>query len=125
MTRDDKADKHSIGPVFAHYGGSLPSVGTRWVSVRCPFHGDRTASAAINLEENAFACYACDIKGDTYAIIMQHEGVGFREAFSIAEDITREGRQSIRGPHSSRRGLSRKQGSHLGHSASSRFRSRS
>jgi DNA primase len=124
VTRDDKADKHSIGPVFAHYGGETPRATNRWVSVRCPFHGDHTASAAINLEENAFACYACDIKGDTYAVIMQHEGIGFREAYQRAEDLTGESRQIVRGFGGAGGRLSRHSRSHLGRSASSRFRSR-
>jgi DNA primase len=64
--------------------------------MKCPFHGDSHASASVSLEENAFICHACGIKGDTYSIIMQHEGVDFREALSIAETVTGQGCSDLR-----------------------------
>lgn len=85
----DPDSKHSIEKVLLHYGAQLQRCNPdRWSSVRCPFHGDGRASAAVHLNSNAFACYACGIKGDTYAIIMQHEGIGFRAALALAEEIT-------------------------------------
>ena len=92
----DGNDKHPIGPVLAHYGATLPNRTEVWVSIKCPFHGDRHASAAVHLTGNAFACYACGIKGDTYAIIMQHEGVKFREALNLAEEWTGQSGEALR-----------------------------
>lgn len=35
-----------------------------WQPVKCPFHGDRRASASVNLHKNFFRCHACDVSGD-------------------------------------------------------------
>ena len=43
--------------------------------------------AAVNLQENIFKCHGCQYKGSGYNIIMQKEGIGFREAIIIAEGI--------------------------------------
>lgn len=79
-------EKPDISVILEHYGATVP---TRrgWFSIKCPFHDDRHNSATVNLDENAFCCFACQTKGDGYAIIMQKEGVKFREAISITEGI--------------------------------------
>ena len=89
-------EKHSIGPILEHYGAVLP---TRrgWAKIRCPFHSDSHASAVVNMELNAFNCFGCGVKGDTYKILMEQQGVDFREAISIAEAITGKSMPSIRG----------------------------
>lgn len=119
----DPQDKHPIGPVLTHYGATLPHSTGRWTSIKCPFHGDSRASAAVHLDGNVFACYACGIKGDTYAIIMQHEGVGFREALDRAEDITGKSSETVRSKYSSGSRLSGRSRSVLGNSAARRLRS--
>ena len=82
-------EKPDITVILEHYGARVP---TRhgWFSMRCPFHEDRHNSASATRDENAFCCFACQIKGDGYAIIMQKEGVGFREAVDIAKRIFNE-----------------------------------
>ena len=35
----------------------------REVSVKCPFHNDRTASMSVNLEKGTWFCHACDVGG--------------------------------------------------------------
>lgn len=79
-------EKPDITVILEHYGARVP---TRrgWFSMKCPFHDDRHNSASANRDENVFCCFACQIKGDGYAIIMQKEGVQFREAISIAKGI--------------------------------------
>ena len=81
-----KYDKPSIGAILEHYGARVP---TRhgWFSMKCPFHEDSHASASANTEENAFCCFACQMKGDGFAIIMAKEGVKFNEAVNIAKGI--------------------------------------
>ena len=81
-----KYDKPSIGAILEHYGARVP---TRhgWFSMKCPFHEDSHASASANTEENAFCCFACQMKGDGFAIIMAKEGVKFNEAINIAKGI--------------------------------------
>jgi DNA primase len=79
-----------------HYGiHDLPEE-DRWVKVKCPFHGDSHASATVNPIQNGFKCFACGIQGDTYNIIMQHEGVEFLEAVKRAEEITGISSKSLR-----------------------------
>jgi DNA primase len=81
-------NKHSILPILEHYGAENPVETLGWKKIRCPFHGDSHASATYNTDINAFKCFACDMAGDTYAIIMKKEGVEFREAYTIAENIS-------------------------------------
>ena len=76
-----------IAKVLMLYGAVKVPSGRGWRSMKCPFHSDRHASATVNTEVNAFSCFACSIKGDLYKIIMEQEGIGFREAKSRAEEI--------------------------------------
>ena len=111
-------EKPDITVVLEHYGARVP---TRhgWFSMKCPFHDDRHNSASATRDENAFCCFACQIKGDAYAIIMAKEGVEFREAVSIAKRIFDESGKVL--PQRSRRsgGLPRRAGNHNGGSGTS------
>ena len=81
-----KYDKPSISAILEHYGATVPNR-RGWFGMKCPFHEDSHASASASIYANAFCCFACQTKGDGYAIIMQKEGVKFREAISITEGI--------------------------------------
>ena len=83
--------KHSIISIIEHYGGKAGREREGWYKVQCPFHDDSHASATINIEYEAFNCFGCGAKGDAYKLIMEQEGVGFREAYTLAERIAREG----------------------------------
>jgi len=111
-------EKPDISVVLEHYGARVP---TRhgWFSMKCPFHDDRHNSASATRDDNAFCCFACQIKGDAYAIIMAKEGVGFREAIDIAKRIFNESGKVL--PQRSRRsgGLPRRTGNHNGGSGKS------
>jgi DNA primase len=105
-------DNPNITAILEHYGATVPTR-NGWAKMKCPFHNDSHASSAVNLQENIFKCHGCQYKGDGYKIIMDKEGVGFREAVSIAEGIldargevlpqrtTRGGRISSRSGHKS------------------------
>ena len=81
-----KHEKPSISAILEHYGANV--IKRRgWVSMRCPFHDDTHRSATANYDENVFCCFACQLKGDGYTLIMKKEGIGFREAISIAQRI--------------------------------------
>jgi len=110
-----------IGPVIVHYGGDKPRDRKSWQKILCPFHNDSTASATINTELNAFNCFACGVKGDTYSIIMQQEGVEFREAVKIAEGITGHSSPSVRDKNRLSRGVSSAQGAISGRRSESRL----
>lgn len=81
-----KQENPNIKVILEHYGAKVP---TRrgWFSMRCPFHNDRHNSASANTDENVFCCFACQLKGNGYTLIMNKEGVGFREAIGIAKGI--------------------------------------
>lgn len=104
--------KHDILPVLEHYGLEVRD-GMGWIKVRCPFHGDSHASAAVNPELNVFKCFACQIGGDTYGIIMQHEGKSFSEAYAIAQKISTISNTTLSTVHSYGRRVPNKSGSHL------------
>lgn len=80
------SNKPNITPVLEHYGARVPKR-RGWFSMKCPFHDDTHNSASANTDEGVFCCFACQVKGDAYALIMNKEGVKFREAISIAERI--------------------------------------
>jgi DNA primase len=79
-------DKPDITTILEYYGARVPTR-SGWAKLKCPFHDDSHASAAVNLKENIFKCHGCQYKGDAYAIIMQKEGVNFREAITLAKRI--------------------------------------
>lgn len=60
--------------VLVSYGYSQPKgFGKQWV--RCPFHSDTHASAAVDWNTNYFTCFACEVHGTAIDIVMQQEGV--------------------------------------------------
>jgi len=89
-------DKPAIDAIVKHYGGQLPYGRSGWVKMKCPFHGDTHASAAINVQENAYKCFACDVQGDAYDIIMHEEGVNFVKAKQLAERISPTSGEGVR-----------------------------
>lgn len=107
-------DKPAIDAIVKHYGGQLPYGRSGWVKMKCPFHGDTHASAAINVQENAYKCFACDVQGDAYDIIMHEEGVNFVKAKQLAERISPTSGEDVRSGRGSSRGLSKKSRTNIG-----------
>mgnify|MGYP006304583583 CR=1 FL=1 len=89
--------KHDISTVLTHYGFNLPAPRHGWISVRCAFHNDTVKSARLNTDNGGFRCFACDMSGDVYSIIMKKEGVNYAEALKIAERITGKSEHEVRG----------------------------
>ena len=87
-------DNPNITAILEHYGATVPTR-NGWAKMKCPFHNDAHASAAVNLQQNIFKCHGCQYKGSGYNIIMQKEGIGFREAIIIAEGILNSCGQSL------------------------------
>lgn len=80
--------KPDIVMVLEHYGFDLPlHRNPHGVKVKCAFHGDRRASAILNEHRQYFACFACDARGDSWALIMRQEGVDFKGAIQFASDM--------------------------------------
>lgn len=98
-------DNPNITAILEHYGATVPTR-NGWAKMKCPFHNDSHASAAVNLEQNIFKCHGCQYKGSGYNIIMQKEGISFREAISIAEGILNSCGQALPQRSTRGRGLS-------------------
>ena len=106
MMTDDLPD---IVAVLRHYGANLNRT-TGQVNIKCPFHNDSHASASFNTRENIFNCFACGMQGNSIQIIAKQERCDIREAKSIAEGITGQSQQEVRGKYSSGRRLPSKSG---------------
>lgn len=89
-------DKHSVASYLEYIGATLPREGHGWRKMRCPFHDDTHASAAINFEENRFKCFGCEVKGDVYDLIRYRQGGSYSEAIKFAEDISLPSGRGIR-----------------------------
>ena len=89
-------EKPSIEEYLNYIGADTPAVGAGWRKMKCPFHGDTHASAAVNYDKNAFVCHGCGVKGDTYSLIMYKEGGDYREAVKFATSVLTTGNAEIR-----------------------------
>lgn len=54
----------------------------------CPFHTEKTASMAINTDENYFHCFGCGRSGNIFNWIQLSEGLSFPEAVQKVANIT-------------------------------------
>ena len=110
-----------IVAVLKHYGANI-NRSSGQVNVKCPFHNDSHASASFNTRQNIFNCFACGMQGNSIQIIAKKEGCDIREAKSIAEGITGESHQQVRGKHLSGGRLPSKSGNKQGSSTSGAIR---
>lgn len=79
--------KPDLSTTLEHYGCDLSRARTTgWAKVKCPFHDDRTPSASVNLEAGKFRCFVCDKQGDSIDLIMEAEGISFKDAIAYARD---------------------------------------
>jgi len=111
-------DKHSIEDYLHHIGATVPSHGSGWRKMRCPFHDDSQASAAVNFDANRFKCHGCDVAGDTYDLIIRERGGTLSEAIEYAQTISPQSDTDLRRKHRIGRGLPSNTGS-LGRRSSS------
>ena len=88
-------DKPSIEEYLNYIGADTPAMGSGWRKMKCPFHIDTHASAAVNYDKNAFVCHGCGVKGDTYSLIMYKEGGDYREAVKFATSVLASGDTEI------------------------------
>ena len=89
-------EKPSIEEYLHYIGADTPAIGAGWRKMKCPFHHDSHASAAVNYDKNAFVCHGCGVKGDTYSLIMYKEGVDFSEAKQFAEKVLASSNATVR-----------------------------
>lgn len=99
-------EKPSVEDYLHYIGADVPARGSGWRKMKCCFHLDSHASAAVNFDKNAFVCHGCGVKGDTYSLIMQREGMNFSEAKQFAEKFSTTGNTEIRSGDRKRIGVS-------------------
>ena len=114
-------DLPDIVSVLKHYGANINRASGQ-VNIKCPFHNDSHASASFNTRQNIFNCFACGMQGNSIQIIARKEGCDIREAKSIAEGITGQSGNQVRGKHLSGGRLPSKQGNNKGSSTSGSIR---
>lgn len=90
-------DKPKIEEYLHYIGATVPAMGSGWRKMKCPFHHDSHASAAVNFDKDAFICHGCGVKGDTFSLIMYKEGGDYREAVKFATSVLTTGNTEIRG----------------------------
>lgn len=54
----------------------------------CPFHSEKTASLAVNVDEQFFHCFGCGRSGNIYKWIQWQEGLTFDQAVQKVANIT-------------------------------------
>jgi hypothetical protein len=99
-------EKPSIEEYLSYLGADIPARGSGWRKMKCCFHLDSHASAAVNYDKNAFVCHGCGVKGDTYSLIMEKEGMNFSEAKQFAEKFSTASNSEIRGGNRQRERIS-------------------
>ena len=102
-------DLPDIVAVLKHYGANITRASGQ-VNIKCPFHNDSHASASFNTRQNIFNCFACGMQGNSIQIIAKQERCDIREAKSIAEGITGQSNDQVRGEYTSGGRLPRKSG---------------
>ena len=99
-------DKHSVADYLEYKGAKIPQRAGGWRKMRCPFHDDGHASAAVNFDANVFKCHACGVAGDVYDLIRHDKGGTFSEAVEFAQTISPQSNAGIRSTHRPSRGVS-------------------
>ena len=89
MARSRKYDDHelaqlkrnvSIVHVCAAHGIELTRHGSGDLKGRCPFHDEDEASFIVTPSKNLWHCMGCDAGGSVIDLVMQLDGITFREA---------------------------------------------
>lgn len=98
----------NILDVLAHYGANTSRISmVGWKSIKCPFHGDSTASASVNVDLGAFKCHTCGMTGDAIKLIREQEKIGYDEAVEFSRQVLGKSHESI--PRTTTRGSKGKQ----------------
>lgn len=69
-----------------------------WQKVSCfgsgHYSGDRNPSASVNLGTGHYRCFGCDLAGDAVDLVMQEEGLDFKEALAKMDIVTSKTKES-------------------------------
>jgi DNA primase len=94
------SDAIPIRLIVDFYGGEVRE--GRSASVKCCMHDDSRRSAVINTYDNLYYCHTCGKGGTGVQVVMEKEGLGFKDALQRANEIASAGGYEIR--RSTRRG---------------------
>lgn len=75
-----------IEKVVGHYLELIPT-GDEYKAI-CPFHNEKTPSLSVVPSKEMFYCFGCGAGGDVIDFVKKKEGVDFKEALQIIEQIT-------------------------------------
>ena len=78
-------NKPDLLRVLEHYEIEVRDMGPGNQLILCPVHSEDRPSCSVHVEKGLWNCKACLATGDAFTIIMQREGLGFREAVEFAE----------------------------------------
>jgi len=88
VRHSDQLPRFPIADILTELGAEDVPLGSGWVKMRCPFHDDRVASAAVNHDLNGFACHGCGVSGDALKLMQTEGGLSFAEAVQRCTSIT-------------------------------------
>jgi len=54
---------------------------------RCPFHGEKTPSFAVNSDDQFYHCFGCGVGGDVIKFVQEIESIDFMGAVHILADL--------------------------------------
>lgn len=77
--------KNDIVSVVSRYMPLERKGRTYWC--RCPFHGEKTPSLAINEADQFYHCFGCGVGGDVVKFVQEIESVDFMGAVQILADL--------------------------------------
>jgi DNA primase len=86
--RHEELPDFPIADVLVELGMDVVPTGFGWIRCRCFGHEDRTASAAVNHELQAFVCHSCGRRGDALKLLQSELGLTFIEALNRAKELT-------------------------------------
>lgn len=76
---DEQLDRAREVPIEDMFEGNLKTIYHKQTGL-CPFHGEKTPSFTIFVNENKFHCFGCHVHGDAIDFYMKARNVDFIEA---------------------------------------------
>lgn len=89
------ADSIPIEAIIAYYGGEIRQ--GKSASVKCCIHDDSRRSAVMNTYDNLYYCHTCGKGGTGVQVVMEKEGLDFKDALRRATEIATSGGYEVRG----------------------------
>jgi DNA primase len=88
------ADSIPIEAIIAFYGGEIRQ--GKSASVKCCIHDDSRRSAVMNTYDNLYYCHTCGKGGTGVQVVMEKEGLDFKDALKRATEIAASGGYEVR-----------------------------